>query len=115
MKILVTGGRDYADYEYLSGVLDGIHSLTGIDMIIEGGARGADSLARKWAITNYIPFKTYEADWKKYGKSAGHKRNRRMLDDSKADMVVAFSGGVGTAGMVAYAWENLVPVLDKRK
>ena len=46
--------------------------------LISGGARGADSLAEAYAVARKIPIKVMHADWNKYGKSAGYRRNEEM-------------------------------------
>jgi hypothetical protein len=103
MKFIVCGGRDYKDTEDVFWALDALHAKVGITLIIEGGALGTDRLGRAWAIDRGIPYKTYEADWKTYGKRAGPFRNLAMLTEGKPDGVVAFPGGRGTADMVNQA------------
>lgn len=53
--VLVCGGRDYDDRAHVFDVLDGIHGAFPIVRIIEGGASGADRLAREWAGERWIP------------------------------------------------------------
>lgn len=109
-RIIVCGGRDYADYPTLDQVLNvATSSHRGNVVIVEGGARGADTLAHRWALSNGVQVETHSADWKTYGKSAGPIRNRAMLA-AGADLVVAFPGGRGTADMVAIAEKEGVPV-----
>lgn len=103
MRVLVCGGRNYTDYWTVFEVLDGQHKASPIALIIEGGALGADRFARRWAQERGIPFKTFEADWKTYGKAAGPLRNGDMLCEGRPDLIIAFPGGPGTAGMVALA------------
>jgi hypothetical protein len=103
MRVLVCGGRDYADDILLAEVLDDIDSQRRVTLLIEGEARGADTLARQWAERRRIPVRKYPADWEHDGKAAGPIRNQRMLDDGKPDLVVAFPGGRGTADMVRRA------------
>ncbi len=79
-------------------------------IIIEGGAKGADELARSWARINSVPCYTYRADWDQYGKAAGSIRNQTMLDDGKPDRVLAFPGGTGTADMVRRAKKANLPI-----
>lgn len=102
MKLLVTGGRDFDNYRMLRDALDHLHEKTPVNVLIHGGARGADTLAGKWACDNNIPTSVHLAKWDKYGKSAGHIRNGDMLGE-KPDLVVAFPGGRGTADMVRQA------------
>ena len=48
MRVLVCGGRDFADKELLSRTLDDLRRAHVIDCLIEGNARGADRLLREW-------------------------------------------------------------------
>lgn len=103
MRLLVCGGRDYADRAELFETLFAIHARKAVTLIIEGGAAGADTLAVEWANANGIEVKTYRAEWERLGRAAGPIRNQRMLDDGMPDEVVAFRGGRGTAGMIRLA------------
>lgn len=120
MRVLVCGGRDYADIYKMHKELFALRvkSDPGIDhatssksnlVIIEGGARGADALARKWAGDWGIKCITEKADWDRHGKKAGPIRNREMMKH-KPDLVMAFPGGSGTANMISVAEEAGVPV-----
>ena len=55
MRVLVCGGRAYADRQALYDVLDKLHSLHKIETVIAGGAKGADSLAEGWARERGVP------------------------------------------------------------
>lgn len=109
-RILVCGGRDYNDWDQVCWALAPYKSTETV--IIHGGARGADSLAFKWAKENNIPYKTYLANWERYGKSAGFIRNKQMLDEGKPDLVIAFPGGKGTKMMVDIAKKAGVEVIE---
>jgi hypothetical protein len=85
------------------------------EKIVHGGCRGADELAHCIADTHDIYVQVFEANWDRYGKSAGPIRNRKMLKDSRPDLVLAFFDGKrtkGTMNMVKLAKEALVPVLE---
>ena len=99
MKVLVCGGRDYIKREALFLVLDRLHAERPIAQVIHGAARGADSLAGEWARARGVEEKAFPAEWQRYGRSAGSRRNHRMLYEGKPDLVVAFPGGRGTADM----------------
>lgn len=90
MKVLVCGSRTFKDYRLLRQVLGGL-AITGI---IEGGARGADRLARQYAEESGIPVQTFPAKWDEHGKSAGPIRNAQMLAEGLPDEVIAFLGPV---------------------
>lgn len=101
MKILVCGGRDYANEVHVFLVLDSFHRKYGISAIVTGAARGADYLAGKWAKKNSIELIEYPADWKKHGKAAGPIRNQEMLEKESPKAVLAFPGGSGTEDMIS--------------
>lgn len=112
MRVLVCGGRNYWDRDRVSAVLLKLNGEIGIECLIEGGARGADQLARQWAYAQNIPSQTFEADWENQGSFAGPMRNARMLDEGKPDLVIAFPGGRGTSDMVKKARRAGVKVVE---
>lgn len=113
MRIIVCGGRDFTNTQFVRNVLDDIHNEEGITEIIQGGARGADRMALCWAMDTQIPYTTVNAEWDKYGKAAGPIRNQEMIKRNP-DLVIAFDGGRGTESMVRIAHEYNVNVLDMR-
>lgn len=78
------------------------HSCT---MIISGGAKGADSLAKRYAIEHSIPIREHLPNWELHGKSAGYIRNKQIVDD--CDFLVAFwnKKSKGTANSITLAEE----------
>lgn len=78
--------------------------------VIAGKAKGVDTVAIDWAISNWCGFVEYPAQWDLYGKRAGYLRNQQMLDEGKPDYVIAFPGGKGTAMMIRIAEKAGVPV-----
>lgn len=113
MRVLVCGGRDYNDEPAVFGLLDSLRQRYGRLTIIQGGAAGADELARRWATIQSSSHLINEpADWKAHGRAAGPIRNQRMLDEHKPELVVAFPGGRGTADMVRRAKAAGVPVWE---
>ena len=108
-RILVCGGRDYADAKAVNDILDNIveniHAMASGQSVrlIHGAARGADSLAAAWASARGIAATAYPAKWDLYGRSAGFVRNTQMLEEGQPHLVVAFPGGAGTAMMIRIA------------
>jgi hypothetical protein len=94
-RLIVCGGREYADRGRLFEVLD----LLAPSEIAQGEALGADSLAKTWALQRGVPCARFPALWNIEGKSAGPKRNRRMFAGFEPDGTVSFPGGRGTADM----------------
>ena len=103
MRVLVCGGRDYEDCERLWWELGCLHIQHPITLIITGGARGADSLARLWAESHNVASITYEAQSTRRVRVTSPLRNRLLLEEGKPDLVVAFPGGYATADCVTQA------------
>lgn len=80
--LLVAGSRDYDNYAEMCDVLDFLLKNQVAQnreiVIVSGGARGADSLAETYALNHNCKLKIFPADWNKYGKSAGYRRNEEM-------------------------------------
>jgi hypothetical protein len=96
--VVVTGGRDFTDREFVSEVL----TCAAPTHLIHGCARGADTLCGNWAKRRGIPCIEVPANWKAHGKAAGPLRNGWMLDLNPIGLV-AFPGGRGTADMIRQA------------
>lgn len=108
VKILVCGGRDFDDYTMMDLWLTKLQKSILEKMVnkpkwvlIHGGARGADTLAHKWAQANKVEdINVFKADWNTHGKAAGFLRNEEMLNEDP-DHVIGFEGGNGTRHMLA--------------
>lgn len=111
MRVLVCGGRSYADRDMIFSVLDKLKEDNNILEIIQGGADGADYYAASWAYARRQPCHRYPAEWEVYGKPAGMIRNRAMLS-LNPDLVIAFPGGKGTANMVKLAKDAGIEVKE---
>lgn len=92
IDVIVTGGRDFLDYERVKRTL----SLFDIGLLIHGDCSGADALAKRYAIEHNIMQVPVPAQWNKYGNSAGPIRNREMLEKYPNAVVLGFPGGRGT-------------------
>ena len=110
MRVIVCGGRDYFDQRTVNKALDLLHERKGVELVIQGGAKGADHCAWVWAVSREVPTVQVNADWDKHGKRAGYIRNQVMLDGGKPDGVVAFPGGAGTNMMSEIATKAGVKV-----
>jgi hypothetical protein len=103
-RVLVCGGRDYADTDHVNNELIRLHAEHGPwAAVIHGDATGADHEAMLWAMMMKIPHRPFRADWRTHGRAAGPIRNQRMIDEGKPDLVIAFPGGRGTANMIESA------------
>lgn len=112
MIVVVTGGRDFGDFERVYRSLDYVHGWNPISLLVNGAATGADNLSAWWAYYRGIPRIDCPADWKKHGKAAGPIRNSLMLEEYRPQLVVAFPGGRGTQNMRAQAIERGIPIFE---
>ena len=99
MRYLICGSRDWLWPETIQ---EFVETLNLDDVVITGGARGADAHAEHFARERGIEVIVEKAEWAKFGKSAGPIRNRRMVLKHRPDKIVAFQRGnsPGTAHMV---------------
>lgn len=114
-RVLVCGGRDFEDWDLFDDTLCKLDDIFGFDTVISGGAKGADTLAIRWATKEEyedLKLEVYPADWINHRKAAGPIRNQQMLDEGEPDLVVAFPGGTGTADMIRRAKKAGVDVIE---
>jgi hypothetical protein len=84
------------------------HELGPFDVIIHGGATGADQMAGVWAAMAGLDVLC----WTVEGRSASPVSNQRMIDEGKPDLVIAFPGGRGTADTVRRARQAGIQVIE---
>ena len=112
MKYIVAGGRDFRDSNRLNLVLEMFVRHFRLETIISGAAKGADSLAVKFAETfDYcVALEKFPADWKMHGTNAGPIRNQQMAQ--AGDGLIAFWDGRsrGTKDMIEKATRSNLEV-----
>lgn len=107
MKLAIVGSRGFDNFERAQKRLEEFEARNGkIDEIISGGAKGADSIAARYALLKNIPLTEFIPDWKKHGNRAGFLRNEDIV--GAADMVFAFWDGEskGTKHSMSLATEQ---------
>ncbi len=109
MRVLVCGGRDYHNWDFISRTLREFHKAHGISLLIHGNFEGADKLAAAWAWDRQIEVESYHPV---AGAADMTTRNKIMISDSKPDHVIAFPGGEGTKNMVQQAEEAGITVTE---
>lgn len=106
MKVIIAGSRYFNNYEllrqYVDHILQNVSQKESIE-IVSGGAKGADELGERYAKERGYKITRFPAEWNKYGRAAGPKRNEQMGD--YADALIAFWDGEsrGTKHMIEYA------------
>lgn len=95
MKVAVIGSRSITAYP-----LEDVIPAEATE-IISGGARGADAIAREYALQHGVPLTEIRPEYARYGKGAPLRRNLEII--ARADIVIALWDGksTGTAQVIA--------------
>tara|TARA_R110001583_G_scaffold187206_1_gene348295 strand:- start:242 stop:592 length:351 start_codon:yes stop_codon:yes gene_type:complete len=104
MKLIIAGSRTFTDYKKICEVCDQIlQNQNNIEIVSGAYYRGADKLGEKYATEKGFQLTIFPADWKRFGRAAGPKRNEQMAN--YADTLVAFWDGksAGTKHMIEVA------------
>jgi hypothetical protein len=103
IKVIIAGGRNFDDFNKLCQVCEEFLQDQNDIEIVSGAYKGADLLGERYAAERHHPIKQFPANWCRYGKSAGHKRNIEMA--AYADALIAFWDGKskGTKHMIELA------------
>lgn len=103
MRTIIAGSRDLG----LSAVRAGMAACPWADkisVVLTGRApRGVDVYGEVWAQENGIPVEPYPADWARFGKSAGIRRNIEMAAMAEALVAIWDLVSPGTEHMITYA------------
>lgn len=108
-KIIIAGGRSHEITAHERRFIISVLNLYGVSVVITGGCRGVDTHARFIANARNVRVIQMFADWDRYGKSAGPRRNRDMA--RAADAVILLPGGRGTADMEQAAIKHGLPIM----
>jgi len=101
MRTIIAGTRDIISYyQVVTAIRESGFEIT---EVISGTARGVDSLGERWAREKNIPCQQFPAQWDKYGKSAGYRRNEDMAKVADALIAVWDGQSRGTKHMINIA------------
>ena len=118
-RVIIAGGRHFLDYKMLHEQVEAVFKKHGVVKedaeIVSGHAAGADQLGERFAQENGIVCKVFPANWHKYGRSAGFRRNIAMVNyvaEAEHPLVIAFWNGEshGTGFTIQKARETGIPV-----
>lgn len=103
VRVAIVGSRNFNDTRLVASTMNSVLEKYRITEVVSGGARGADTLGEQWAKAHGIPTRVFLADWNRYGRSAGFRRNHDII--AGCDMCVAFWDGQsrGTAHSISLA------------
>lgn len=103
MRVIIAGGRDFSNYDLLVEKCDYFLQDQDNITIISGGARGADDLGERYAEQKGYEIDRFPANWGKYGKGAGHIRNKQMAEHADGLMLFWDGKSRGSKNMLEIA------------
>ena len=111
--VIVAGGGRALDWpsDQIAAALLQATGCRPVELLLHGGARGADRLIDHAARSLAWSVEVIPAEWGRYGRAAGPLRNglllRRALEEATpvqaSVLVVAFPGAAGTASLLRQA------------
>lgn len=105
-SVAFVGSREFQPLSLVYQVMKGM----GRCKVISGGARGVDQAAEDASDALGYPKKIMKADWGKYGKSAGPRRNHEMVCNSDAAVVFWDGKSRGTLDFINKAMKEKIPM-----
>jgi len=101
MRTIIAGSRDFTDPTLVHAAIAA--SGFTITHVLSGGARGIDLAGEAWAAAHEVPVTVLPAEWDRFGKGAGYRRNEALAAQAEA-LIVCWDGrSPGTAHMVDIA------------
>lgn len=98
MKVIIAGSRQITSPNIIKSAVENSGFTT--TELVCGMARGVDLLGFQWAQEQNIPIKQMPAEWDKYGKSAGYRRNAEMAQHADALIAIWDGKSRGTKHMI---------------
>jgi len=94
VNLIIAGTRTFTDYKLVCTVMELIRKKYPNIQIVVGGAKGADSCGKLYALKNKIPYVVYEAEVEKNGKKSDSIKREKMIKVSQ--VLVLFWDGVSS-------------------
>lgn len=101
MRTIIAGSRTIWDYNLVDDVVSESGFL--ISTVVCGMAPGVDSVGWAIAYVNGIKVDEFPADWERFGKSAGPRRNAEMAMNADALIAIWDGESRGTRDMISIA------------
>ena len=110
MKVIIAGSRDLGTQSQVTSAIVNSSWEKEITEIVSGTAKGVDRMGEEFGRTYNIKVMQFPANWGRYGKSAGYRRNQQMAE--YADVLIAIWDGKskGTKHMIDIMYRLGKPV-----
>ena len=104
MKTAIIGSRNITNVD-LSRFIP-----SGTTEIVSGGARGVDTVAKRYAVDHGLKLTEFLPDYERFGRGAPLKRNITIIEN--ADIVLAFWDGKsrGTKFVIDNCYRRNIPI-----
>ena len=111
IKLVIAGSRTITDEDLIAHLMNRAWATFGPYTVISGTARGVDAEAAAIARAINVEVEDMPADWDKYGKSAGYKRNEQMARAADAALIIWDGRSRGAQHMARIAAEAGLPTV----
>ncbi|MCR5605754.1 MAG: DUF2493 domain-containing protein [Treponema sp.] len=112
-KLMICGSRSIKDENWIFKQIDEyieslkasgrLTDITSELEIIHGGASGVDSIADLWAKSHNLKISVVKPEWNIYGRSAGIRRNKIMVDMADYVLILWDGNSRGTKSDIDFA------------
>ena len=96
MRCIIAGSRGITDFGLVVEAVRRAGFV--ITEVVSGTARGVDHLGERYAEQEGLPLRRFPADWARYGRSAGYRRNEAMID---------YAGQAPDGGALIALWDEV--------
>jgi hypothetical protein len=114
MHLAIVGYRGFTDETVFMETMQAFVAKYGLpELVVSGGAAGADTMGELWAAICGIPTRILTPDWRRYGRAAGLMRNTDIV--AACTHMVAFPSihGKGTQDSIRKAQQAKKVVVIK--
>lgn len=109
MKLALVGSRDFQDWDKFQQSIHealvtwDVHNVSTFDCVVSGGAKGADTLAERWAHEHGVRLVVFKPDWQGKGRAVGVLRNTDIVNQCTHLIAFPSSTGRGTQDSIRKA------------
>lgn len=112
MKLIIAGSRNlYPSFQFILNCVSMLN-INKITEVVSGGCEGVDREGEHFASHMKLLIKKFSADWDKWGKSAGPRRNKQMAQYGDALLLIWDGNSRGSASMKEQAINYKLPIYE---